>query len=391
MDNSRMTRLRAWNDSVNDLPRKALVIACVLLCLFGFAKIFIYVAPFVVALVLSTLLEPLLRVLCREGSRVRLPRKLATLLCMLVVLGLLVLVIILLSTRALSELKQLASTLPQRAARLVADINVWVDQTFVWLDDRLDIVSDEAMSTVRDAALQIGRTLMTSATSFANTIARYAITTAISVPQIVLFITLSVLGTYYMASDRERIVAYFRRLLPQNSRTLLTTLKSGMFRALFGQLRAQLFLTLIMFCELLIGFSVMGIRYGVLLAIFIALLDALPVIGSGLFLIPWSLFGFVTGDMYTGVGMMILYGATIVIRQVVEPKVVGAQLGVYPLVAMVSMYFGFALFGVMGMLLGPVTFLLCRVTVYAVCGGAPEEIVRVAAKPQKPGRRQKKQ
>ncbi len=368
METGFFARVRAWNDRMNDLPRKALVIACVLLCLWGFLKIFPLIAPFVVALALSLLISPLVNLLIKLGRKLRFPRSLATLIAMILVFGVLVLIITLITGRAMVELKELARALPSRISEWVGQLNGAIDNLTLWIDSRVDIINDESIATIRGYITQLNQSLLSYASQLANAIARGALNTAISVPQIVLFIVLSILGTFYMVSDRDRIVGYFTKMLPARASSLLGVMKQGMFRAILGQMRAQMFLTVMMFCELLLGFSIMRIPYALLLAVVIALLDMLPVVGSGLFLIPWAAFGLISGDYFTGVGMLLLYGITIVMRQLIEPRVVGAQLGLYPLATMMSMYAGYVLFGFLGMLLGPMTFMLCRVAVYAVCG-----------------------
>lgn len=368
-----LSYLRTLNGQSNDLLRKGWIILCVLLGFGALLWLFPYIAPFVVAMLLAAISEPLIRFLSSEDHRIRIPRKLASLLCTILLITILTLIIILMSSRIVIEVKALATRLPAAVKELVAQSNAWLDDTFAWLDT-FEFFGEESMLVLRNYLLQMGRVATESAGPLANMLARSVLSTAFSLPQVLLFIVLTLLGTYYMSSDRERIMRYFRKLLPFRTRGLLNTMKSGMIRAVFGQIRAQVFLTMMMFLELLIGFSVMRVHYALILAFVISLLDALPVVGSGLFLLPWAGYGFLTGDFFIGFGMLLLYGITLVMRQLIEPRVVGAQLGVYPLATMMSMYAGFVMFGFLGMLLGPITFMLCRVTVHAVCG-VPQETV----------------
>ena len=133
-----------------------------------------------------------------------------------------------------------------------------------------------------------------------------------------------------------------------------------MYRAFFGQLRATAIMFVVTTVELSIGFLIMGLDYAVLLALFIALLDALPVIGAGLVLIPAAIYGFLFGPMWLGVGMALMYVTTIVVRQIVEPRVIGQQFGLHPLITMMAMFAGYILASFLGMLLGPVLALLLK-------------------------------
>lgn len=366
MEKTLVERVRKFNRETNRLPQKVVVIACVLLLVGVFIHIFPYIAPFVVALVLSVIMSPLVNLLCRLFAKIHLPRALASLVSMIIVFGLLILIVTLIASRAFVELKSLALMLPKYASDLVTWLTGAFNDGMDWLSQRVELITDDTINVIRDYLNDLGRTLVSSASSIANFVARRAVSTAISVPQIILFVTLSIMGTFYMSTDKDRILGYFKGLLPERASKVMGQMKKGLFRAVAGQLKAQVILTTVLFLELLVGLSILRVNYALLLALVIALLDALPVIGSGLFLIPWSLFGFVTGDMRIGIGMLLLYGVGIVVRQLLEPRVVGAQLGIYPLATMMSMYAGFVFFGFLGMLFGPMIFMLCRVAVLAV-------------------------
>ena len=116
---------------------------------------------------------------------------------------------------------------------------------------------------------------------------------------------------------------------------------------------------------LVLAFTIFGIRYGLLIGVVIGVADALPVLGAGLFLIPSSILGFVTGDIGTGIFMACMYVGTIVIRQVFEPRIVGKNLGLYPLATMIAMYAGYRMLGFLGLLAGPVLLNILKVVLEA--------------------------
>ena len=90
-----------------------------------------------------------------------------------------------------------------------------------------------------------------------------------------------------------------------------------------------------------------------MIAVLVALLDLLPVLGSGAVLLPWSAVAFLSRDVRTGVGMLVLWGVITLVRQIAEPRIVGGSLGLHPLLALAGMYVGFRLFGAVGLVLGP--------------------------------------
>ena len=119
------------------------------------------------------------------------------------------------------------------------------------------------------------------------------------------------------------------------------------------------------FAMLLIGFWVLRVEYAFLLAFLIALADLLPVIGVGTILIPWSIVMLLQRQFYLGFGLLILFFAISLVRQVAEPKVLGKSLGLHPLLTLFATYVGFVLFGIVGMILAPIVALFAKRLLYS--------------------------
>ena len=106
---------------------------------------------------------------------------------------------------------------------------------------------------------------------------------------------------------------------------------------------------LITFLEVFIGLTVLGVRYAFLIALLTAVVDLMPVLGTGTVMIPWGIIDLIAGNYFMGIGLLVLYAIITVIRQILEPKIVGKYVGLYPLLALVSMYVGLKLFGLIGL------------------------------------------
>ena len=119
-------------------------------------------------------------------------------------------------------------------------------------------------------------------------------------------------------------------------------------------------LSVICFVELMIGFKIFGIQDAVFIALLIAIFDVLPVVGSGGILVPWGLIQLAMGDPFVGIGLVILWIVIVVVRQVLEPKIVGSQVGLYPLVTVATLYIGLQLMGGLGLIVAPVYVLVCK-------------------------------
>ncbi len=225
--------------------------------------------------------------------------------------------------------------------------------------DRLDTsgalgdgLYDVLSSTVKEAATSLSVALTTAATRFVA-----------SLPNFLFSLFVALIATFYLAIDSERISAYLAHLIPPRARETIATLKTHLFRAIGRYLRAYLFLMGITFAELLAGFLFLNVRYALLYALVIALLDMLPVIGVGMILIPWGVYAFISGQMGLGIGLLVLYAAVTVIRQIIEPKIVGDSMGIHPLATLASVYVGYSLFGLAGLVAGPIVVFAAKVAI----------------------------
>ena len=138
-----------------------------------------------------------------------------------------------------------------------------------------------------------------------------------------------------------------------------------MFNVLGSYIRAQIILMTICFFELLISFNILSflkfnLQYPLIFSIVICIIDALPILGAGAVLLPWSLISFVTGDINLGLALLVIYFLVLSVRQMLEPKLISQNLGVHPLVTLISMYSGFKFFGVIGFLIGPVVMIILK-------------------------------
>ncbi|MEF9895545.1 MAG: AI-2E family transporter, partial [Clostridia bacterium] len=149
----------------------------------------------------------------------------------------------------------------------------------------------------------------------------------------------------------------------------ICAVKDDLFGALFGYVRALLLLMLLTFVELAIGFSLVGIDYAILFALIISMLDALPVLGTGTFVVPWAAYNLLIGDLHTGIGLLLVFAVVWTVRQLLEPHVVGDQIGIHPLLTLFAMYLGMRFMGVFGMILGPVTLIVVRNLLRVYSGG----------------------
>lgn len=175
-----------------------------------------------------------------------------------------------------------------------------------------------------------------------------------SVPKALIFVLVTVISSIYFSLDLENINAFVKNNLPKGVSAWIVNFKNNFLKTMLKYLRSYAIIMLMTFIIMLFGFLVLGINYAVLFAFIVALLDALPLIGVGTVLVPWSIYQLVFGSARLGLGLIILFVAHAVIRQFVEPKIVGKNLGIHPVISLILLYAGYFLFGFMGLILIPI-------------------------------------
>ena len=179
-----------------------------------------------------------------------------------------------------------------------------------------------------------------------------------AMPSVLLFLLVSVISCFYFAVEHRTVCRVIGGLIPARFRGRDWRHRAGV--ALRRYLRAYVLLFLLTLAELLIGFLLLRVPYAFLLALLTAVLDILPVLGVGTVLVPYAVFSMITGSTGLGIGLLILYGVITVVRQVVEPRLVGKSLGLHPILMLISFYAGFKLFGVAGVFVGPLLAMLIK-------------------------------
>ncbi len=183
-------------------------------------------------------------------------------------------------------------------------------------------------------------------------------------PSALLFVVVMLLSCYYFSADDGHMAASIRqgvlRILPPSWQDALPPLGRRIRRLGRQYFRAYLLLGLLTFLEMFIGLALLRIPYAFILAWVIALVDFLPLLGTGAVLLPWAAVCALMGQAGTAIGLLVLYGVSAIIRQVLEPKLVGRGLGLHPLLSLISMYAGLELFGFAGLLLAPLLVAVVR-------------------------------
>ena len=211
-----------------------------------------------------------------------------------------------------------------------------------------------------ELASRIGEAFGSLISSILALIAEGVTTIAGGVPQFFFFLLVTLISLAYFALDYDKITSFVKSNLPNKLVTLLSKCRRGIIGVLKKYILSYSLIMLITYLTLLTGFLILGVSHSPVVAFFIALLDILPILGVGTVLVPWSVYELAVGNSFLGIGLILLFVINAVVRQFSEPRIVGKNLDLHPIITLIMLYVGYALFGLWGMLLLPVI---------AVCAG----------------------
>lgn len=312
-----------------------------------------WLLPFLIALALAAFFEPVID-FCRRKLHFR--RAFTAAVLTLFLLTALILLCWLLADRLLGQAIALLTTLPQQLSRLpeLLDELTLRFNAFCaacpaavrsWLEELLDALSVQLPSLLQ---------------TFSARCIRTATDALAQLPQAVLFCATTALAVFFTAGSYPRMIAFFRRQLTPDALVTARGVKQSLIATLGKWLRSELTLIGITFLQLLAGLFLLGEPYALLLAFVIALIDALPVFGTGTVLLPWALLCCLVGQMPRGIALAALYAAIALVRSIMEPRLMAAQADLPPLAALAAMYVGWCAMGVAGMLLFPIALMLVK-------------------------------
>ncbi len=171
------------------------------------------------------------------------------------------------------------------------------------------------------------------------------------IPNAFVYAVITVLSSYFFIADSDMIMESLKEVVPQPVVRYGSVVKKNLMRAVGGYFAAQFKIMIVVAVILTVGFLMIGIHYSLLWAILIAMLDFLPVFGTGTVLIPWAIIEFFNRQFYMGVALLVLYFVSQLVRQLIQPKIVGDSMGLPPLLTLILLYIGFRAGGVSGMIL----------------------------------------
>lgn len=331
----------------------------------AFLYVFSLLSPFIFGFIISRMINPLAD---RLHKKLRLPRFASVILVITVTLSLLTAIIGGIGRKLFEELKNLYAQWPvifdtlqrnwerfnMKWNRLYFDMPDSVRSTIDSLSDNFTMQFQKFMSNIE---------VINNAQDFAK-----------SLPGGIIWAIIFVLSLFFMVSQQEALDSFIKKALGPNIIQRLVEFRIECKTYLGGYVKAQFILMFIIFMLIAIVLTLLQAPFALVVAAATAILDALPVFGSGITLLPLSVIYFIYGNIRLGIGYLCVWLAVILLRRILEPKLVSDRMGMNPLITLVSMYTGYRWWGIIGMIIGPI-LLMIIVSFYKV--GLFDRIIKI--------------
>lgn len=309
-------------------------------------------SPFVAGFVIAWFLNKPAKAL---GRKLHLPVRIPAFLLAIVFFAIVFVAAMTAGLQIISALEHFVPQLPSfYATQIVPFISASFDELEVALAEYDPAIVDLVDRILTQLFTYIGQLVSNLSLSMVKLIS--SIITGL--PSVILSVILTVVSTFFISLDFDSIIAFCKRCLPARMRTTVSETVTTGVSSIQKILISYIVIMLMSFCELSIGFLLLDVPYAVGLALLVAVIDIMPILGTGLVLIPWAIIAAVLRNFRMAVGVALLYIVMLAVRNVVEPKLVGKQMGLHPLVTLISMFLGLQLFGIAGLFGFPIALSL---------------------------------
>ncbi len=335
------------------------------------------VSPFIIAIAIAVMLQTPIR---KISEKTKIKKPIVGAVSVLLIISAIIAAVVLVGYRLFVEFKGLGEYL----MGFVSDIPNLIRTAEAWILARLTILPDAFEATVADAITGIvdNMLLATQSEQMIDTVPSIGLngfdfsiittplggllSTAMQIPSIFTAVLIGIIACFFITCDYDGFTKMIKQnISDEHCQAIVKTKK--LFSDILGKMvKSYATLIFITFCEVSIGLNILKLigvydgGYIIAVSIVTAIVDILPVLGTGTVLIPWAVFNLFTGNIGLGIGLIVLYALITVIRQILEPRLVSMNIGIHPVVTLLGMYLGVRLFGVLGIFILPITFFLIK-------------------------------
>ncbi|QQE81106.1 sporulation integral membrane protein YtvI [Alicyclobacillus sp. SO9] len=322
----------------------SLLLLVTLVCI-GFALFLPYILPFVFGGFLAILLLPLVRILERMGTS-----RITAVLIIMIGVGV---IVALASTYIIIALTREATTLSTTLPSYINSIQTWLTVQLQAGRTFYGHLPPQVANGIQNAAGQ----LLTATESLSKQFFNFLFNSVTRLPEWTFIIVISVIATFFMMVNRERMYHSFLRALPPGWSEKVDVAMGDMMRAFAGSIRVQVLLMIMSAVLGIFGLWILNVNYAVLFGLLFGVTGMIPIVGSAIVSIPWAAGALAVGSVGVALKVLLVQVAISLIRHMVEPKILADSVGLDTLSTLFALYVGMKLIGVLGLFLGPIVLI----------------------------------
>ncbi len=300
--------------------------------------------PFVIGVILALIFRKPIDML---NKKFRVNRILMSILILIIFYGVLGVVASMIGFKAFGFLSNLFYSLPSLYETTVLPAIQQATDEIIRRFPDIEFYLEDILNNISNSIIQF---LTNASSAVVGFIARFAA----SLPNLLINLIFTIVSSFFFTIDYHRITRFLILQIKPERREMILKLKDNGIGTIGKFIRAYATIISITFLELSIGFWILGIANPFLFGALVAIIDVMPILGTGAVLLPWAIISLIIGNTKIGVGMLLLYVVITAIRQAIEPRIVGQQIGLHPIITLILMYVGAQLMGVLGLFILPI-------------------------------------
>ena len=334
--------------------KRLLIFIFTLLSLYIAFKLSIFYIPFLIAFIISLIIEPLIRNVMKFTNLTRKVSAIITLVIVFfIIIGLSIWGVVSLITEATNILANLNNNIENIGSRISNLIDIF-NLDNIKIPEPIKGTIENTFNNLVGKGADLAQNLLTS-----------IVNTVTYIPKLMIYIGITIIATYFVCTDKMYILDQMEHHIPRNWLNKFGIKLRKVISSLGDYLKAECVLILISFLIVLIGLMIfyffgLNVKYPLVIALLIGFIDALPILGAGTVMIPWAVLTAFNGDITLAISLIVLYVVIIVLRQLIEPRIVSSHIGIHPIFTLIAMYTGFKVVGVVGMFIGPIILIILK-------------------------------
>lgn len=321
----------------------AVSLVATVVCIYVGIRMLGFFMPFVIGWFIAYVVSPLVNWL---EKRIKIRRKLGSGLIIVAVLAVVCLLIYLVGQLLVNEVSSLIQNVPS----MYHDLESGMEKIGNSFEGILKMVPPSVQESWTEMTTDFDRTMAQIMGKISDPTVTAVGNFAMKIPTVLVSTIVTIVSAYFFVSDREEVIAWSKKVAPEPLVRRMSLVMENLKYAVGGYFKAQFKIMVVVFGILLVGFFILQVHFSFLLAILISFLDFLPFFGTGTALIPWMVYKVLVGNYKMAIGLVVLYAVTQLVRQVIQPKLVGDSIGMKPLVTLVLLFVGYKIGGIIAMI-----------------------------------------